>query len=327
MNLTFLSPRPTRRGPVPWFLLSAGGLLLLGPTGCNAPDVPPALAEELPKEGWEFLQPDDIRAVSVGDGLAYRKVRSGQGPWEIHLLEVDLSDCRMGLKVVSGSSGEGRWRVVDLLDEVGPTALAGVNGDFFTPEGRPAGVEASGGALRSGGSRPVLGWRPGEDPWIGSVEWTGDTVRIGRWTLVSGRADGVTEVIGGFPVLLTDGEEVDGPLGGSPEFSEGRHPRTAVGFDSENTVLWIAVVEGRRGGSSLGMTLEELRTLMKSLGAREAINLDGGGSSVMVLGRRAVSRTAQLGGEREVANALAVVRDPVLCRLAGVDVPDGEPGR
>ena len=78
-----------------------------------------------------------------------------------------------------------------------------------------------------------------------------------------------------------------------PSFSAARHPRTAVGFDSDENLLWIIVVDGRQPGYSDGMTLPELAGVFEALGVEEAVNLDGGGSTVMVLGGEAVSRTAR----------------------------------
>ncbi|MGD7654054.1 MAG: phosphodiester glycosidase family protein [Verrucomicrobiales bacterium] len=61
-----------------------------------------------------------------------------------------------------------------------------------------------------------------------------------------------------------------------------RHPRTAVGIDKTGRILLFAVVDGRRPGHSAGTTLRELATLMKHHGCHHAINLDGGGSSVLL---------------------------------------------
>lgn len=61
-----------------------------------------------------------------------------------------------------------------------------------------------------------------------------------------------------------------------------RHPRTAIGLTSNN-ILYMVVVYGRNPGFSEGATITEMSHLMKALGANQAMNLDGGGSSVMVL--------------------------------------------
>jgi exopolysaccharide biosynthesis protein len=61
------------------------------------------------------------------------------------------------------------------------------------------------------------------------------------------------------------------------------------------------------------MSLPDLVGLMEALGATEALNLDGGGSSVMVIRGQVVSRPSDMEGERPVANALAVRKDPAFC--------------
>jgi exopolysaccharide biosynthesis protein len=61
------------------------------------------------------------------------------------------------------------------------------------------------------------------------------------------------------------------------------------------------------------MTLPELATLLEALGAEEGLNLDGGGSSVMVVLGTALNHPSDKEGERAVVNALALVRDPSAC--------------
>jgi exopolysaccharide biosynthesis protein len=65
------------------------------------------------------------------------------------------------------------------------------------------------------------------------------------------------------------------------------------------------------------MTLPELASLFEILGVEDAINLDGGGSSVMVVEGEAVSHPSDMEGERPVVNALGVKWDEVLCRTRG----------
>lgn len=61
------------------------------------------------------------------------------------------------------------------------------------------------------------------------------------------------------------------------------HPRTALGFDDSGRWLILAVVDGRQPGYSEGVTLYELAKIMKIRGCTQSINLDGGGSSVMLI--------------------------------------------
>jgi hypothetical protein len=65
------------------------------------------------------------------------------------------------------------------------------------------------------------------------------------------------------------------------------HPRSAVGFSRNGRYLYLVVVDGRQPFYSQGMTLAELADLMISLGAQDAMNLDGGGSSTLVVQTRA----------------------------------------
>jgi len=124
-----------------------------------------------------------------------------------------------------------------------------------------------------------------------------------------------TEAVGGRPVLLRDSaivREVD--TEGGPGFATGRHPRTAVGIARGGKRLMLVVVDGRQKPYSDGMTLRELATLMRALGARDAINLDGGGSSALVYADptkggalKVANRPSDPTGERAVGNALAIV--------------------
>ncbi len=92
------------------------------------------------------------------------------------------------------------------------------------------------------------------------------------------------------------------------------HPRTAVGYSKNGRYLYLVVVDGRQPLYSEGITLHELAELMLSLGAYDAMNLDGGGSSTMVI-RDADGRPRVLnspidqyipGRERVVCNHLGI---------------------
>ncbi|WP_210502879.1 phosphodiester glycosidase family protein [Nocardioides xinjiangensis] len=88
------------------------------------------------------------------------------------------------------------------------------------------------------------------------------------------------------------------------------HPRTAVGIDADGRQLFILVVDGR-SSASRGYTMVELADMMTALGAENAINLDGGGSSAMYsrtgTGEMGVVNEPSDGGERLVPNAFGVV--------------------
>lgn len=87
------------------------------------------------------------------------------------------------------------------------------------------------------------------------------------------------ESLGGSPVLIRGGKAV--PQTARTPFVDGRHPRTLIGWTRGRDVI-LVTVDGRQPRYSDGMTLAEATELMLSLGATEAINLDGGGSTTFV---------------------------------------------
>ena len=118
-------------------------------------------------------------------------------------------------------------------------------------------------------------------------------------------------LVGGWPRLVVNGQSiadsVDRLEGTFPRFSVTRHPRTAVGFSRDSTTLYLITVDGRSESSS-GMSLAELASLMQSLGAAQGLNLDGGGSTTLVLAGRVVNHPSDSTGERTVGNALLITR-------------------
>ncbi|MBI4519358.1 MAG: phosphodiester glycosidase family protein [Gemmatimonadetes bacterium] len=265
----------------------------------------------------EYLAPDSVRIEPIREGVTYHYLWSPRGPWAVHLVEVDLSRCDLGLHVLSAGQADGKApglkRLSELMLEAGSGAVAAVNGDLFTPEGQPLGTEVSRGEVRTVRRRPALAWRPGRAPWIGSVERLGDSTLVAGWPIRRHESDGRSEVISGFPELLDGGERVDEPMVSGRRT---RHPRSAVGYDSRTRRLWLVVVDGRREGYSTGMSLPELAGLFEALQATEALNLDGGGSSTILIGTRIANRPSDPLGERPVANALLVRVDPAFCNLS-----------
>ena len=132
----------------------------------------------------------------------------------------------------------------------------------------------------------------------------GDRVNLVQ-TLGNATADAAPVVASAGPSLLTDGkpdvrseaEQIAGDI------AWGRSPRTAVGIRPDGTML-ILVADGRSTASA-GLTLNELARYLQKLGAVQAVNFDGGGSSEMVLNGRIVNRPSD-GAERPVSIALGV---------------------
>ena len=90
-----------------------------------------------------------------------------------------------------------------------------------------------------------------------------------------------------------------------------RNPRTAAGVAADGTIYLLTVDgrefegEGRQGSlASVGMTIEELRLVMAHLGAHDAINLDGGGSTTLIVRGRLMNKPSDKSGERPVGDAI-----------------------
>ncbi|MEJ5253197.1 MAG: phosphodiester glycosidase family protein [Chthonomonadetes bacterium] len=112
--------------------------------------------------------------------------------------------------------------------------------------------------------------------------------------------------VGGGPWLVREGTVlVDAPRQGFQSgFSDNRHPRTAVGITADGKLL-LVTVDGRQPMAG-GMTLHELARLMIDLGATDAINLDGGGSTTLAVRGGLVINSPSEGKQRPVANSVVV---------------------
>ena len=295
-----------------------GLMMVVTTASCAPPDRPVRSVEPLPQPLLVLLEPDTVRTRFLGDGLSYHYLWSSKGPWAVHALRVELERCDLGLGVLPAGHDEpsdpGLATVSALVGSARGTVLAAVNGDFFTAEGRPLGPEVADGKLLRSRARPALSWHPGSDPWIGTTEVGLRGLEAGFW--VSSDPIEHAQVIGGFPELLDHGTDVMG-LGLDPtqSFAAARHPRTAVGFDPVAGRLWLFVVDGRQGAYSSGMTLADVTAALSAVGSTEALNLDGGGSTIMVVEGATLSSPSDEEGERAVRNALAVVADPSYCRV------------
>lgn len=106
--------------------------------------------------------------------------------------------------------------------------------------------------------------------------------------------DNVKHIISGGPYLVKDNQIFIDMTAQKLQSIGGRNPRTAIGYTKDNDLI-LVVADGREG-SSIGLTLKELANLMKDLGCTNAINLDGGGSTVMYVNGQIVNRPQQTGG-------------------------------
>lgn len=116
----------------------------------------------------------------------------------------------------------------------------------------------------------------------------------------------VWNAVGGFQIVLKNGKVVDNP----PDYNKGLvHPRTGVGISGDGRFLYFLVIDGRQEGFSVGATVKEVGAWLKSLGAAEGINMDGGGTSTLVI--------AGAAGKPKVLNQPINANQPGTERVAG----------
>jgi Phosphodiester glycosidase len=186
---------------------------------------------------------------------------------------------------------------------------ASVRGGQVTRLGRPSGGRVARGRLRLTGNGGAARFLARALP-VGSRPVVDLAVRAaGRPLSLAGQA---LVTVGG-PRLLTDGRVsvAARPEGFAPleapgffgSFVASRQPRTLAGVKTDGRLL-LVTVDGRRPGWSAGVTLSEAARVMRSLGARDALNLDGGGSSAMVVRGELVSRPSDRSGERAVSDGI-----------------------
>ncbi len=144
--------------------------------------------------------------------------------------------------------------------------------------------------------------------WIEAYLHRGRNVGISTRTTATPRLEFTPEfLIGAGPQLVSAGENVARSEHSS--FSQSlinmRHPRTAACVRTDGHILFVTI-DGRQEGLSVGMTVEELSAFMIELQCRDAINLDGGGSTTMVIRDAVVNRPSDQAGERAVSDALLI---------------------
>jgi hypothetical protein len=268
--------------------------------------------------------PVPVPWVSLFEGVSHQSLPAqGPFPMSIQVLRIDLTAPGLSLVVTPGDSSDGHeYRALRTSEALlAQDWQAAVNGGYFLPfaGGSPGGddyipqpgqgTDVSGAAIHDG--RVVSPVEPDLDRRVNAILciW-----REAEVVIADGQdcGPGVREAMAAGPRLLRDGrrlsyEAFDAAYGAA------RHPRTAVGLDTRRRLAWLVTVDGRQPGFSEGASLDELTDIFVALGASDAINLDGGGSTTMVVaapgGPRVLNRpihTAVPGRERPSANHLGV---------------------
>lgn len=241
-----------------------------------------------------------------------QRTAGGQTPFRAHVVTIDLTSPDISFGVTPADTSGGMEHVArrtsSYLEQAGATVA--VNASHFRSareghsprEGEPVDVW---GAAISGGHivSPV---EAGIDKRVDSII----CFHQARVEILNGQSciSGYRDAVAAGPRLLEDGT----PRTLAGAFATERQPRSAIGISADRRRAWILVVDGGQPESA-GATLPELASLFLALGASDAINLDGGGSSTLAArtggGVRLLNSPVHegiAGRERPVANHILV---------------------
>lgn len=253
-------------------------ILILLLAGCGSAQIEPIRLPAAPRTEAERAAP-----------LVYwSELRTTPEPLAIHVLRVDLQSKAIQVDAVIADDPDGSGpaeaaltnplvlaKRANVLAAVNANAFAAVPDSTGEPERgwnqgmrvNIAGLAAHDGVTRSPGADTVapdvtFGIDANGRPYIGPAR----------------TAPALEEAVNAWSFrMIEDGVPIPTPQAGV------RHPRTAVGVDRTGRWLYIVVVDGRQKGYSVGMRPRELSDLMLRLGAHRAANLDGGGSSILLV--------------------------------------------
>ncbi|UJR83496.1 phosphodiester glycosidase family protein [Sandaracinus amylolyticus] len=228
----------------------------------------PAHAQEVPRRAAESR---DVWS-EPNPGVRYL-FRTTTTPTELHALVVSLA--HPGVRIVA-TRYDDRWTTVG--DHARTHGLAGaINGGFWGALQRPRGLAIGGGvAWPTSAPDPEMGFFAIDARGRALVRAPGEAVADDELASLG-------DAVSGRPILVRAGA-IDRSALDAFETANQRQPRTAIGLSEDRRTAVLVVVDGRRP-TSRGMTLYELARSMIELGAHDAINLDGGGSSEMYVAR------------------------------------------
>ena len=217
-------------------------------------------------------------------GLHYNlRTISEPRPNRVHILQIDLTDCttRPTVVIAADPDGEGPAEAAltdprSLADD--PMVLAYVNTNPW--QALPDDYGERNRSWFEGQPVDIQGWAVSEGRVRSSAKRSAATV----WINDEGQAlVGDKSSLGMADDAMTGFQSIVTHAAISVGQDEIRHPRTAIGVNKKGTMMWWVVVDGRQRGYSEGMTLHELGEIMLGLGCWDAVNMDGGGSSILGL--------------------------------------------
>jgi len=252
------------------------------------------------------FSPKDWSKEKVNKQITWYQLKSGElfgEPQSINVVKIDLRKDRYDVSMVYSDSA--RVLLSDMVKE--KNALAAINGTFFD--------------MKKGGSvvflkvddtiitppNPEAGAMIREAAFV-----VGDSVRVvefpkekwGKWH------PAFEDIMVSGPMLIKDGKLVEPD---SVAFNTTKHPRSAVGITPDYQLL-LVTADGRHKDKAIGLSMKELGILMKALNCKNAMNLDGGGSTTLWLQDEGVvnypsdNKLFDHEGARTVANGIVILK-------------------
>lgn len=246
---------------------------------------------------------DDWSYSSEDIQIKIDEVQTGSGSDQITYFVADVvlkNSSSLRTAFADNSFGTNITEVTSAIAS-GNDALLAINGDYY-------GFRDDGVIIRNG---TVYRDEPVRDAMALFEDGTMETYNEEEISSTELLAQGATNTLSFGPILIQDGQiagdfssvKIDTNFGNRS--IQKANPRTAIGMIAPNHYVFV-VVDGRNEGYSRGMTLTELAELMQDLGATEAYNLDGGGSSTMYFMGRVVNNPQGKNQERGVSDILYI---------------------
>lgn len=253
------------------------------------------------------VQPGDTLTAVLSFGFEVTgSFHAGSGSYPVSGRNTRRSENQIILYDRAGglTTGTNEWGNEILLEPIGPVTLDGQSAFVVIRQ------ESHVGNMEIPPGHYVISGHGGGRLFMQSNVTVGDTVTTELHSVPA--RDQVSQLMGGGPRLITEGQ-FPASWVGLESFTDGhnlgRHPRTAVGISKDSTRIWFMVVDGRQTASR-GATMEETARIMFNLGAWNAVNLDGGGSSTLIIEDEWVHRPTDSDWMRPVGNALLAIAEP-----------------
>ncbi len=224
---------------------------------------------------------DQVLALDTVHGITIARLSGGSGLEYCGVIAIVKDPSRVGVAVAERLGVVGQ-KIAGIAED--NDAILAINASGFEDDGGVGNGGIVYGLLVSGGEK--LADSDGGTYKAVYLDYD-NRLHVGSWSPTNNIRDGVEFK----PALVVNGEQV---ISGSAGW--GTQPRTAIGQTEDGSIIMI-VIDGRQPGYSVGITVGELAEIFIKYGAVQALNLDGGSSSIMYFNGRKITQPS--GGDKE----------------------------